>query len=471
MESDLQLKAIPSAESLSSPPRISSSYDDFEQVEQLGSGGNASVYRALHVDGSPEIALKVPHLEGTLSASVIDNFTNEAETWAGIDDHEHVVGIVGWGGDPIPWLAMEYMDGGSMRTRVGEVDLVEGLWIMYVVSKAIQHASTYGIAHLDLKPENILFKEMPAGQWDVPKVADWGLAKQLLDGPENQAGLSVQYAAPEQFESEAPSPDNRTDIYQLGVVAYELFTGTPPFDGNDAEVVDAIRNEKPAPPSRHDGSIPQEMDDVVLTALAKDPEDRQEDVLYFRDDVKKILDAEIGGTDTSTSRGTASTDSTTGTDSAREGATTREADEKFCRTCGELIKKEAEICPECGVRQDEAGKPSTAGEQTTQPAGGTTQASTTESTQEVDEPVGNIHYIVGLGMLMGVAGIGMGTDGVVLLLLSFPITIASMWYDIKNVNRSVRSDWNPSAGMYIVLMLFFWYVVGPVYLYNRWQKA
>jgi serine/threonine protein kinase len=124
----------------------------------------------------------------------------------------------------------------------------------------------------------------------VPKVADWGLSKQLLEHSKSVDGMSPHYAAPEQFDTDVYGQTNNvTDVYQLGAVFYELFTGRPPFEGQTFEVIDKIRNEEPTPPSQV-ADIPAEIDDILLTALATEKTDRYEDVLYLRDELQKLWD-------------------------------------------------------------------------------------------------------------------------------------------------------------------------------------
>ena len=116
-----------------------------------------------------------------------------------------------------------------------------------------------------------------------------GLSKHLLEHSRSREGLTVEYAAPEQFEDGA-STDHRTDIYQLGAVFYELFTGQPPFEGEMFEVMKKIESEEPTPPSEL-ADMPVELDDVLLQALAKNPAERYERVIYLRDDLRELLDS------------------------------------------------------------------------------------------------------------------------------------------------------------------------------------
>jgi serine/threonine protein kinase len=98
-------------------------------------------------------------------------------------------------------------------------------------------------------------------------------------------GLTPQYAAPEQFDDAFGATDDRTDVYQLGAVCYELFTGRPPFDGETASVPRSVLEAEPQPPSEF-ASLPPALDDVLLTALATEKADRYDDIVYFRDDLR-----------------------------------------------------------------------------------------------------------------------------------------------------------------------------------------
>ena len=263
-------------------------YDAIEKGEPIGSGGNADVYRA-HLsteDGTAPLAIKEPRMSGTLHTDTIEKILDEAETWAKLDDHDHIVGIVDYGSQPLPWIAMEYMDGGPLDDRAGELPYDQALWTAIAVTKAVRHAHRRGVAHLDLKPDNVLFQTVEDG-WDVPKVADWGLSKQLLDHSKSIEGLSPHYAAPEQFDDDYGVADDITDIYQLGAVCYELFTGQPPFDGKPAQVMNRVLNEQPAPPSTI-ADVPPTLDDILLKAMAKEKDDRYEDVLLLRNELQEL---------------------------------------------------------------------------------------------------------------------------------------------------------------------------------------
>jgi len=282
----------PVPETIPSPSRRSLAYEEFDYEEPLGQGGNADVHRATVEtdDGRLELAIKTPRMKGTLHAEAVGQIVDEAKLWQQLDDHDHIVSVVDYGAEPLPWIGMEYMDGGHFGEQIAEMNIRQKCWTALAVTRAVRHAHDRGVAHLDLKPENILFREVE-NAWNPPKVADWGLSKHLLDHSQSVEGISPQYAAPEQFDTEAyGNTDTATDIYQLGAVLYELFAKRPPFTGQTFEIVNKIQNEHPAPPSEH-ADIPATVDKIVLKALKRRKADRYEHVLYLRDDLKEVFES------------------------------------------------------------------------------------------------------------------------------------------------------------------------------------
>lgn len=266
-------------------------YDDFKQQRQIGSGGSANVYEAIiDVDGETQtVALKTPRVDGnsTVATSSMADFVDEAEIWESIDAHERIVSVYGWGEEPLPWIAMEYMEGGTLNEQQSPLEMADVFGELESLCEALHHAHRHGITHTDIKPENILFTQSaPEG---IGKFSDWGLANVLLDHSMSVHGLTPDYSAPEQIQPEAyGGTDDRTDIYQMGVVAYELFTGQRPHMGSShGEVINEILNEEPTVPSELDPDLPEGLDEVILTAIAKQKDNRYETALHFRDDLRR----------------------------------------------------------------------------------------------------------------------------------------------------------------------------------------
>ena len=290
---------IPELSAFASPPRRELDYHSIDVGQSpVDAGGQGIVSEAtVPGDGLPDrVALKEPSQPGTLTDDIVDAFLDEASTWAMLDEHEretprwagseHVVGIVDTGTD-LPWIAMEYMDGGDLADRLdgtGGLPLDEALWIGECVCRGIELAHNYGVAHLDVKPANVLFRETGPDTWDVPKLADWGLARSLSSQNDTVDGLSVRYAAPEQFEPEAfGEPDMLTDVYQTGAVVYALLTGRPPYVGSQLSIMnDVVSEESPAPPSSHRDDVPPAVDALVATALETSKRDRYDAIQIFR---------------------------------------------------------------------------------------------------------------------------------------------------------------------------------------------
>lgn len=285
-------KRTPEVETVSSPERRDLDYTAFEKEERIGTGGHADVFRVTVDDTS--LVLKEPRFEGTISTDTVDSFVDEAETWAKLDGHDHVVGVADWGVHRIPWIALEHMDGGSLDERIDTLDTVEALWIGICLTRAIQYAHRRGVVHLDLKPANVLFRETSGGTWDVPKIGDWGLSSYLIDHSGTVEGLTPNYAAPEQFDADAyGGVDDFTDRYQLAAVIYEAVTGERAAPGSGATVLKRVLDERVTPPTEVDPTLPDALDPIFEKALTKEKSDRYETVVNFRRDLVAVFETVV----------------------------------------------------------------------------------------------------------------------------------------------------------------------------------
>jgi hypothetical protein len=258
---------------------------EHEVLGWVGSGGNADVHRIRLADGR-EAALKIPRWEGTLSTEVVEAFTDEAETWAKLDRDDprnRVVDVYDWGSQPYPWLLLEFCER-SLRELIeaGDTPLEARLSVFESVLDGLEYAHGRGVVHLDIKPANVLLAD------DRPKIADWGLARVLLEHTRTQAGLTPGYAAPEQLTADRGRIDRQTDLYQAAVLGYELLTGHHPFDAErPLDRQHQILDGDVDPPSSV-ADLPSALDEVLLRGLATDREERYEACIQFRDALRRV---------------------------------------------------------------------------------------------------------------------------------------------------------------------------------------
>lgn len=380
--------AVPDLDLVASPPRRDLSYDDISVGDRIGSGGQA-VIRAARLPDTEQppsrVALREPGAGGeTLSRDRVESFLDRVETWKTLDererqkprwaDSEHIVGIVDTG-DQLPWVAMEFMDGGNLADRLESesrgLALAEALWIGESVARGVELAHNYGVAHLDLKPENVLFRRTPDGTWDVPKLGDWGLARTLVEQTGTVEGISVEYAAPEQFEPDRfGDPDMLTDVYQLGAILYALVTGRPPYTGGQLSVMNSVlTGDPPRPPAERRGDVPEQLSQLICRCLARDKTDRYRSVASLVEDLVTVRELDIeratghrqGGTGSESTDGRdLKTKLTIDLETAYYGTETevmirRPEPCEECNGQGYPPGTGSKVCPECSGRGQTAG--------------------------------------------------------------------------------------------------------------------
>jgi len=277
-------------ESVPEPTPVDVAYQDVQLGEKIGSGGMADVYEATTPDFDGVFAVKEPRVTGTVLLDTIEKFEREAKVWNDLDEHPNIVTVLDWGTDPTPWLAMEYMDEGNLLAELDAMSLSQRVWTMQKIVEAVHHMHSRGVIHQDLKPENVLLTSVRDGVWPVPKIGDLGLAKLLRKHSTTMEGFSPHYAAPEQFDPDTyGKTSERTDVYQAGALAYLLLTGSPPHEGRAAEVMRSVLNADPTPPSDLEPRLPDAVDPVFEKVLSRNPSDRFETVVQFRDALNDAL--------------------------------------------------------------------------------------------------------------------------------------------------------------------------------------
>ncbi|MFB6228351.1 MAG: serine/threonine-protein kinase [Halobacteriales archaeon] len=262
-------------------------FQTYRLSSKVGQGALSVVWQAEDVETGETIALKVfdPIVDEDTRRTLEADFVHEAKVLRSLRDHEHIITLYDSGYEPYPWIAVEYVEAGTVRDQPS-VSLPVGLTIVLAVAEALEYAHGKDISHTDLKPENVLYSEDYFGRLIL--VTDWG--KRPVVNPDLESMLSRPYAAPEQFDA-LPTNEPEAeliDIYQLGMLAYELFAGTQPFlTGEDTE--QQVRTEVPPPPSDHTSDLPEGLDEVILTAIEKDPSDRHHTVAEFRTELLEVM--------------------------------------------------------------------------------------------------------------------------------------------------------------------------------------
>ncbi len=240
--------------------------DRYREVTFIGKGGLARVFRAVRREDGAVVAVKVPISFDETTGRI---FLKEMKLWEGLS-HPNIVRICSVNILPVPYVEMEYVSR-SLAGITMPLPPEEAAAIIEDIVHGLMYAHEHDIIHRDIKPHNILIAED-----GTAKITDWGLGTVMGDGHESSiVGFSIQYAAPEQI---APrrygDADTRTDIYQTGIVFYELLTGRRPFgDGGLGEMTDAILGEAPVPPSsRVPAAAP--WDEIVMRCIAKEKDAR-----------------------------------------------------------------------------------------------------------------------------------------------------------------------------------------------------
>jgi serine/threonine-protein kinase len=251
----------------------------YRLMRRLGSGGMAVVYLARHVMIERLSAIKILRQDLGMNVSHRERFLREARAVNRIN-HPNIVEITDFGEDGgLVFLVMEFVEGESLQTSLqsGRFELVRAIRIAIQIASALGRAHELGVIHRDLKPENVLL--VPRGGFDFAKLTDFGIAK-IVDAPaitftEQRFG-TPGYIAPEYIEGN--SATTLGDLYALGVVTYQMLTGSLPFDAKvPVELLALALQGVPVKPSARVDGIPADLEQLILRMMARRPEDRPRD--------------------------------------------------------------------------------------------------------------------------------------------------------------------------------------------------
>jgi len=277
----------------------------YRVVREIGRGGMAIVFEAIDIQLDRRVALKVLRPEQLESQSQ-ERFLREAKSIA-LVRHTNVVAIhsISSTADNIPFIAMEFADGGCLQKRVQRVGGIPprqaAEWIAQVAD-GLAAAHQMGLIHRDIKPSNILLLSTEnrhsgddAGTREVAKLADFGLVR-LVCGTnrETQTGMLLgtpSYMSPEHVTN-FESVDIRSDIYSLGATLYETLTGEPPFRGALAAVLKQIEHDEPSAPRILNSDVPADLETICLKAMQRDRTKRYATAKDFSTDLRRWLAGE-----------------------------------------------------------------------------------------------------------------------------------------------------------------------------------
>ena len=271
--------------------------------KKIGEGGFGAVYRARQTQMNRVVALKVLHARMAKDQQVVGRFKREAQA-SSLLRAPHTVQVYDFDQTPegVMYLAMELLDGRSLHAILGEegaLDPVRVARVMDGIAESLGEAHGQGIVHRDIKPENIYLEPRP--QPDFVKVLDFGIAKIVSgDGSQGPALTAVgqtlgtlEYMSPEQLMGQAL--DGRSDLYALGILAYEMLTGTLPFPAKTpGEMITAHLKTVPPPPSKKIPAIPPLLDQIILKLLEKNRDKRFKDTTELRAELARVVAGEKG---------------------------------------------------------------------------------------------------------------------------------------------------------------------------------
>ena len=267
----------------------------YKIMEKIGNGGMATVYKALDQILNRYVAVKILREEFTTDEEFIKRFNAEAQSAARLT-HPNIVSVYDVGQEyNIYYIVMELIQGKTLKEIIDEDGCLSWKWSINIaiqIASALEMAHKNNIVHRDIKPHNIMITED-----GVAKVTDFGIAKAVSNSTITAFGTtlgSVHYFSPE--HARGGYTDSKSDLYSLGVVMYEMVTGKVPFDA-DTPVSVALKHmqENPEEPIKVNKEVPFAVNQIIMKALKKDPNERYQNATEFIRDLNMALKKPEGG--------------------------------------------------------------------------------------------------------------------------------------------------------------------------------
>ena len=268
----------------------------YQLLRQMDAGGMATIYEAIDTRLDRRVAVKIMHAHLAQDEQFVERFIREAKAAAALS-HPNIVAVQdqGWNQSGIPavFIVMELVDGHTLREYLnerGKIAVPDGIKFLLPVLSALGAAHRLGIVHRDVKPENTLVSK--EGRI---KITDFGLAKGAMIGSTMTAESSVilgsvSYLSPEQVSRGIA--DSRSDVYSAAITAFEIFTGTKPFEGEEPIQIAFMHVNSRVPRiSSLISDVPQALDDLIFAATSVDPDERPRDCQIFHSQLLAISQA------------------------------------------------------------------------------------------------------------------------------------------------------------------------------------
>jgi serine/threonine protein kinase len=275
--------------------QIGDQFDHYQIQAYMAQGGMSDIYRAFDLVNHREVVIKVPDQAMMGDSAQFERFQREMDVMKTLDHPAILKGLGSGKYNRIPYLVTEFVDGQSLRSLIetsAPLPPDQAVSLIRKIADGMEYCHKNDVIHRDLKPENILITS--DGQ---PVIMDFGLALTKGSHRVTYSNLSAtmgtpDYMAPEQIEGQRG--DQRTDLYALGTILYELLVGTPPFSGDSNMVVMAQHLNNTAPRLDHvNPSIPPQLAAIVAACLARNPTDRYADMTALIQDLDHPENADL----------------------------------------------------------------------------------------------------------------------------------------------------------------------------------